>query len=140
LEVLARERNRAVPYLSVHDAGRAIDFYVKAFGAREVSPRIPWEGKIGHAELEIEGALVMLADEFPAYNRSPKTLGGTSVSIHVDVKDVDSFFARAVAGGAKVVQPIKDEPYGRVCKLEDPFGHSWFFSTPPVKADPEDYE
>ena len=131
-ELLAAEyRNRAVPYLSVHDAERALEFYAKAFGAREVSERIPWEGRIGHAEFEIEGALVMLADEFPAYHKSPKTLGGTPVSIHVDVNDVDAFFTRAVKAGAKVLQPIKDEAYGRICKLEDPFGHAWFFNTPP---------
>lgn len=131
-ELLTAEyRNRAVPYLSVHDAEHALEFYAKAFGAREISERIPWEGRIGHAEFEIEGALVMLADEFPAYHKSPKTLGGTPVSIHVDVRDVDAFFARAVKAGAKVLQPIKDEPYGRICKLEDPFGHAWFFSTPP---------
>jgi len=122
--------NRAIPYLAVHNAEEALEFYAKAFGAKEISERIPWEGKIGHAEVEIEGARLMLADEFPAYNRSPKTLGGTSVAIHVDVKDVDRFFARAVEAGAKVLQPIKDEPYGRICKLEDPFGHAWFFSTP----------
>ena len=124
--------NRAVPYLSVHDAEHALEFYAKAFGAKEVAERIPWEGKIGHAELEIEGARLMLADEFPAYNKSPKTLGGTSVSIHVDVKDVDVFLARAVEAGAKVLSPVTDETYGRICKLEDPFGHTWFFSTPPA--------
>jgi PhnB protein len=127
-----KTRNRAVPALAVHDAERALDFYAKAFGAKEVSERISWEGKIGHAEFEIEGARVMLADEFPAYNKSPKTLGGTPVIIHVDVEDVDSFFARAVEAGAKVLQPIKNEPYGRICKLEDPFGHAWFFNTPPA--------
>jgi PhnB protein len=111
---------------------RALEFYAKAFGAKEVSGRIPWEGKIGHAEFEIEGARVVLADEFPAYNKSPKTLAGTSVQIHIDVKDVDAFFAREVEGGAKIVQGIKDEPYGRICKLEDPFGHKWFFNSPPT--------
>ena len=124
-------KNRAVPALAVHDAERALAFYAKAFGAKEVSERIPWEGKIGHAEIEIEGAHVMLADEFPIYNKSPRTLGGTPVIIHVDVKDVDSFFERALAAGATVLQPIKDEPYGRICKLEDPFGHQWFFNTAP---------
>ena len=132
-----RIRNRAVPALAVHDAHRALDFYAKAFGAKEVSERIPWEGKIGHAEVEIEGARVMVADEFPAYNRSPKTLGGTPVSIHIDVRDVDEFFARAVGAGAKVLQAIKDEPYGRICKLEDPFGHTWFFSTSPASRGSE---
>jgi PhnB protein len=127
--VINQMRNRAIPYLSVNDAERALEFYAKAFGAKEIAERIPWEGKIGHAELEIEGARIMLADEFPAYNKSPKTLGGTSVSIHVDVKDVDAFLARAVEAGAKVLSPATDETYGRVCKLEDPFGHAWFFST-----------
>ena len=79
----------------------------------------------------------MVADEFPAYNRSPKTLGGTPVSIHIDVRDVDEFFARAVGAGAKVLQAIKDEPYGRICKLEDPFGHTWFFSTSPASRGSE---
>jgi PhnB protein len=126
--------NTAVPYLSVHDAESALAFYAKAFGAKEIASRIPWEGKIGHAEVEIEGARIMLADEFPAYNKSPRTLGGTSVSIHVDVKDVDAFFARAVKAGAKVLQQVKDQPDGRRCKLEDPFGHTWFFSTPLPKS------
>ncbi len=102
-------RNSAVPALAVHDAERALAFYAKAFDAKEVSERIPWEGEIGHAEIEIEGAHVMLADEFPIYNKSPRTLGGTPVIIHVDVKDVDSFFERALATGATVLQPIKDE-------------------------------
>ena len=115
--------------MAVHDAERALDFYSKAFGAKEVSERIPWEGKVGHAEIEIEGARVMLADEFPTYNKSPRTLGGTPVIIHIDVKNVDSFFERALAAGATVLQPIKNEPYGRICKLQDPFGHQWFFNT-----------
>ena len=66
-------KNRAMPALAVHNGEHALDFYAKAFGAKEVSERIPWEGKIGHAEIEIEGAYVMFADEFPAYNKSPKT-------------------------------------------------------------------
>ena len=117
------------PCSAVHDAVQALEFYSKAFGAKEVSERIPWEGRVGHAEFEIEGALIMLADEFPLYNKSPKTLGGTPVTIHVEVKDVDAFVARAVKAGAKVLQPIKDESYGRICKQEDPFGHVWFFNT-----------
>jgi PhnB protein len=121
--------NRAIPYLSVHDAKSALEFYAKAFGAQEVSERIPWEGRVGHAEFEIEGARIMLADEFPEYNKSPKTLGGTSVSIHVNVKDVDATFEKAIKAGAKVLQPLKNESYGRICKLEDPFGHTWFFNT-----------
>jgi len=125
-----KKRNTATPMLAVHDGAGALEFYAKAFGAKEVSQRIPWEGKIGHVEFEIDGARLMLADEFPEYNRSPKTLGGTPVSIHIDVRDVDALFVQAVEAGAKVLQQIKVEPYGRVCKLEDPFGHTWFFNTP----------
>lgn len=77
----------------------------------------------------------MLADEFPEYNRSPRTLGGTAVGVHVEVEDVDALFNRAVSAGAEVLQSLKDEPYGRICKLRDPFGHEWFFSSP-VKSDP----
>ena len=132
------QRNLAIPYLSVHDAERALEFYTKGFGAKEVSQRILWEGKIGHSEFEIEGALIMLADEFPAYNKSPKTLGGTSVSIHVNVKDVDAFCARAVNAGAKMLQSVKDQPDGKRCKLEDPFGHTWFFSSSLKSGSPTD--
>ena len=128
-----RTTNHTVPYLSVHDAENALAFYAEAFGARETVARTSWEGKIGHAQIEIEGATIMLADEFPAYNKSPRTLGGTTVSIHVDVKDVDAFYARAIKAGAKVLQPVKDQPDGRRCKLQDPYGHEWFFSTRPAK-------
>jgi PhnB protein len=124
-----KKERGATPMLAVHDGAGALKFYAKAFGAKEVSQRIPWEGKIGHVEFEIEGSRLMLADEFPEFNRSPKTLGGSPVSIHVEVDNVDALFDKAVEAGAKVLQQIKDEPYGRICKLEDPFGHTWFFST-----------
>jgi PhnB protein len=127
--IIDQTTNPAVPYLSVHDAEHALEFYAKAFGANEVAERIPWQGRIGYAEFEIEGARIMLADESPGYNKSPKTLGGTSVGIHVNVKDVDSFYERAVNAGAKVLSPLKNESYGRICKLEDPYGHQWFFMT-----------
>src|SRR3989475_6567673 len=90
-------KNRAVPALAVHDAERALAFSAKAFGAKEVSQRTPWEGKIRHAEIESEGAQVMLAAEFPAFNKSPRTLGGRPVIIHVNVEYVDSFFHHAVS-------------------------------------------
>src|SRR5438094_104688 len=121
--VAGKIKNRAVPALAVHDAEHALAFYAKAFGAKEVSERIPWEGKIGHAEIEIEGARVMLADEFPTHNRSPRTLGGTPVIIHVDVKDVDWFCERALPSGATALQPVKNEPDGRLGKVQDRFGH-----------------
>jgi PhnB protein len=121
----------ARPYLIVRDGAAAMAFYARAFGAEE-SMRIPMaDGKLGHAEFAIAGAKLMLADEFPSMDIvGPATLGGTSVSIHVYVQDVDAFAARAIEAGAKLLRPIIDEFFGeRVARLEDPFGHRWTFAT-----------
>ena len=121
----------ATPYLIVKGAANALDFYKKAFGATEIM-RIPAPGgKVGHAEIKIGNAIIMLADEFPEMNhRSPQSLGGTPVSILVYVQDVDAFVKRAVAAGAKVVMPVETKFYGdRSGSLEDPFGHQWHFAT-----------
>jgi len=129
------ERQSATPMLAVDDAERALQFYKAAFGAIEVGDRIPFQGKIGHAEFRVAGALVMIADEFPEFNRSPKTLGGTAVMIHVYVDDVDTLVERAVASGGKLTRPITDQPYGRIARIQDPFGHMWVFNGP-VKGSP----
>ena len=121
----------ATPYLIIKDAARALEFYQKAFGATEVM-RIPApEGKVGHAEIKIGTAIIMLADEFPDMNcKSPQSFGGTPVSIMVYVKDVDRFVNRAVAAGATVLTPVENKFYGdRAGSLEDPFGHQWHFAT-----------
>jgi PhnB protein len=115
------------PYLMVHDGQGALDFYKRAFAA-VVRETYPHEGKLGHATLTINGADVMLSDEFPAALTgvsSPKTLGGTTTTLSLAVDDADLWFDRAVAAGAKVVRPLSNEFYGRMGKLEDPFGHSW---------------
>jgi PhnB protein len=119
------------PYLIVAGAAGAIDFYKKAFGAKEVM-RMPGPGgRIGHAEIEIGGSRIMLADEFPDMNcKGPKAFGGSPVSIHLYVDDVDAVAERAVAAGAKPTQPVQDKFYGdRMGTLEDPFGHTWHVST-----------
>ena len=121
----------ATPYLIVKGAANALDFYNKAFGATEIM-RIPAHGgKVGHAEIKIGNAIIMLADEFPEMNhRSPQSLGGTPVSILVYVQDVDAFVTRAAAAGAKVVMQVETKFYGdRSGSLEDPFGHQWHFAT-----------
>ena len=121
----------ATPYLIVKGAANALDFYKKAFGATEIM-RIPAPGgKVGHAEIKIGNAIIMLADEFPEMNhRSPQSLGGTPVSILVYVQDVDAFVKRAAAAGAKVVMQVETKFYGdRSGSLEDPFGHQWHFAT-----------
>jgi PhnB protein len=119
------------PHLYVKGGAEALDFYKKAFGAKELS-RFPMpDGRLGHAEIQIGDSRIMLADEFPEMNaRGPKSLGGTSVSIALYVEDVDSFVQRAVAAGAKVTQPVKNQFYGdRTGGLEDPFGHAWHVAT-----------
>ncbi|MGA2748596.1 MAG: VOC family protein [Verrucomicrobiota bacterium] len=123
---------RAVtPYLFVQDAARAIEFYMQAFGAREVM-RMPMpNGKIGHAEIQIGDSRIMLADEAPQINaRSPVSVGGTPVLICLYVEDCDAVIARAVALGAKVSRPAQDHFYGdRSGTLTDPFGHLWTVAT-----------
>jgi PhnB protein len=116
--------------LAVNDCEGAIEFYKKAFNAAEVGERYPYEGKIGHAELNIAGALVMLADEFPEYNTTPTTLGGTPVILNLTVDDTDAWVERSLSYGAELRQKAKDEPYGRVATLKDPFGHVWMLNGP----------
>lgn len=119
------------PYLIVDDATRALEFYKKAFGAKELMRHAGPDGRIGHAEVKIADSIIMLADEHPEINaRSPKTIGGTPVSLHVYVKDVDAVARQATNAGARVVRPVQNQFYGdRSGTLEDPFGHQWHLST-----------
>ena len=121
----------ATPYLCIKDAARAIDFYRKAFGATETMRMMQRDGRVGHAEIRIGRAPVMLADEFPEMEfRSPLALGGTPVNILVYVEDVDTLAVQAQAAGATIKRPVADQFYGdRVVVLVDPFGHSWSFAS-----------
>jgi PhnB protein len=128
------------PYLTVHDAGAAIDFYVKAFGAKEIL-RMPMpDGRIGHGEVRIGDSMVMLGQEAPEMGaRGPKLLGGTPVGICVYIPDVDVAFARAVKAGASVVRPLQDQFYGdRSGTVVDPFGHQWTLATHIEDPSPEE--
>jgi PhnB protein len=120
-----------IPYLHVKDGARAIDFYRQAFGAEETLRLEEPGGRIGHAEIQIGGARIMLADEYPEHGiLGPQSLGGTSVGLHLTVPDVDAVAEQAVAAGAKLTRPLQDQFYGeRTCKLEDPFGHVWHVVT-----------
>ncbi len=120
-----------VPYLSVRGAASAIEFYKKAFGATETLRLMDPSGRIGHAEIRIGESRLMLADEFPEYgNLGPQSRGGATASLSLEVDDVDASAAQAVAAGAKLLSPVKDEFYGERCgKVEDPFGHIWQIST-----------
>ncbi|MGH7006374.1 MAG: VOC family protein, partial [Alphaproteobacteria bacterium] len=103
----------ATPYLILKDAAQAIDFYKRAFGAAELMRFPAPGGKIGHAEIKIGDSQIMLADEFPDMgHKSPKTLGGTPVSIMLYVNDVDATAAKAVSAGAKLTKEVQDQFYG----------------------------
>jgi PhnB protein len=119
------------PYLCCRNAGAAIDFYKKAFGATELMRMGAPGEKIGHADIQIGDSHLMLADEFPEMGfLSPQTVGGSPVMIHLYVEDADATTARAVAAGARVVKPVEDQFYGdRGGQLDDPFGHKWYIST-----------
>ena len=132
----------ATPYLSIQGAAAAIEFYKKAFGATETTRMTSPDGRIGHAEIKIGKAHIMLADEHPEIGfLSPKTLGGSPVGIHVYVEDVDALAAKAEAAGAKVRRPVADQFYGdRTAQFEDPFGHTWHFATHKEDVSPEEMQ
>jgi len=132
-----------VPYLILSNAAEAIEFYKKAFDAVDQG-RMAGPGGQGiiHAEIRIGDSLLYLADEFPGMgNPSPQTLGGSPVSIHLNVEDIDSVFARAIESGARPLMPPADMFWGdRFGKLTDPFGHSWSLSTHIEDLTPEQME
>ena len=122
---------RVTPYLSVDGAGAAIDFYTTVLGATERVRMPAPDGKVGHAELMIGDSVIMLADEFPDMGApSPRSLGGTPVTMNIYVEDVDAVYERAMQAGAKALGPVQDQFYGdRSGQFEDPFGHRWNVAT-----------
>ena len=121
------------PYLIFDgSAAAAIDFYVKAFGAIELPGRLTDPAHaVLNAEIRIGDSILRLGDEAPwRIAKSPRSLGGTSAFVHLYVQDVDAVVARALALGARVLLPIKDQWYGdRSASIADPFGHSWTIAT-----------
>lgn len=119
------------PYLIVKNAAEALKFYKKAFGASEIMRFAGPTGKVMHAEIKIGDSILMICDEFPEMKaNSPQTLGGTPVGIHLYVENVDAIAKKAVAAGAKVERPVKDQFYGdRSGCFVDPYGHVWNIST-----------
>ena len=120
-------------YLAVKEAGKAIDFYKKAFGATETGRVTMPDGSIGHAELEIGDSKIMLAEENEQWgNLSPQSLGGSPVTLCLYVRDVDTVFDRALKEGAKVIgdMTVKDQYHGdRTGSITDPFGFKWVIMT-----------
>jgi PhnB protein len=130
------------PYLIMKEAAKAIDYYRRAFGAMELMRFPAPGGKIMHAEIKIGDSTVMLADEFPEMGYlGPESRGGSTVSILLYVENVDEVFNRAVAAGAKVLRPVKNEFYGdRTGTLADPFGHVWSVATHVEDVTPEEMQ
>jgi PhnB protein len=131
--------NTLSTYLAVDDAAHAMEYYRKAFGAKERMRMDAPDGKIAHAELEIGDSLVMLSDPFPqATTRPPKELGGTSASVFMYVEDVDATVKQAVDAGATITMEVADQFWGdRFGSITDPFGHSWSIATHVEDVPPE---
>ncbi|MBL8266178.1 VOC family protein [Steroidobacter sp.] len=129
-------------YLRLHDTAAAIDFYQRAFGAKELFRLVEPSGRVGHAEVKIGPATIMLSDEYPELGiRGPRSLGSTTVSIHIHVSDVDRLFEQAVAAGATVVRPLQDQFYGeRSATVRDPFGHEWLLGGHIEDVTPEEMQ
>lgn len=127
----ARGVSNLSPHLVVAGAADAITFYQKAFGAKELMKLAGPDGKIMHACVSINDSSVMLVDENPQWKAlGPKALGGTPVTLHLVVPDVDASFAQAVSAGATVVMPVEDMFWGdRYGIVQDPFGHMWSLAT-----------
>ena len=135
------EGNHTVsPYLIIKNAAAAIEFYKKAFGARETMRMPGPDGRVMHAEIQIGDSMIMICDEMPEYGtRSPQSLGGTPVSLFLYVPDVDALFQQAVTAGAKVDMPVADQFWGdRYGKLTDPYGHQWSIATHTEDLTPEE--
>ena len=128
------------PHLIVNGASDAIEFYKKAFDAEEISRMGGPNRKLMHAVIRVGGSLLMLADEFREWDtRSPKSIGGSAVTVHMYVEDADAVFNKAVEAGAKVLTPLDDQFWGdRYGKLEDPFGHIWAIATHKEDLSPAD--
>ena len=130
------------PYLILHDATAALEFYKKAFGAVELLRMPAPGGRIGHAEIKIGDSPVMLADENLDINaRSARTIGGSPISLMVYVPNVDAVVAQAVAAGGKLVRPVADQFYGdRTGGVDDPFGFHWYIATHVEDVPPDELE
>ncbi len=131
------------PHLFVSNAAAAIAFYKKAFNAEECTRHITPDGKrIMHAALSINGAPLMLCDDFPEYRggkqSTPESLGGSPVILHLQVSEADPVFNQAVAAGATVAMPVADQFWGdRYGQVTDPFGHTWSIGAPIRKVTEE---
>ena len=126
-----QQTTQIIPHLTCRNAEEAYAFYQKAFGAEPVGLMKTPDGKVMHGSLKIDGCPVYLVEEFPEYGgKSPAMLGGSPVSIHMQVADCDAVFTKAVEAGCTVGMPLEDQFWGdRFGMLVDPFGHHWSVAT-----------
>lgn len=135
--------NAVTPSLVVTPCAEAIDFYVKAFGATEIEPRMTGpDGLVGHAEIEIEGCVIMLGDEWPdGPTKSPTTLGDSTSALFIYTADVDALWKQAIDAGCTEVFPLELQFYGdKSGRLQDPFGHTWGLGQHVEDVSPEEME
>ncbi|MEM7122477.1 MAG: VOC family protein [Pseudomonadota bacterium] len=130
------------PYLAVKDAAAAMDFYQRALGATERFRLTGASGAVSHAEMAVNGAVFMLADEHPDFGAlSPHTIGGSPIKLHLTVDDVDAAATRAEEAGATVLRAPKDEFYGeRVAQIADPYGYTWFLARQIEDVSPDEMQ
>jgi PhnB protein len=127
---IAEGYNAVIPALAIHGAAEAIQWYQDVFGAKEKMKFTDNEGKVVHGEIQIHDCVIMVSEENPDYNKSPKTLGGNSVNLCVYLPDVDAVLNKAVDKGAKLIMPAEDQFYGdRSGRIQDPYGYIWIIST-----------
>ncbi|MDC8756849.1 VOC family protein [Janthinobacterium fluminis] len=139
---LAVPANCLTPYLIIADAAKAMAFYQRVFGATELFRLADAAGKIGHAEMRIGEATLMLADEYPDFGAlGPARVGGTPVTLHLYVADVDATVGLALDAQATLLRPVKDEFFGdRTATIVDPFGHRWHLATRVETVSPEEMQ
>jgi PhnB protein len=129
------------PMLAIRNAAKAIAWYVNVLKASEIYRLTDADGNIAHAELKIDNCILMIAEEHPDYNKSPETLGGTSVIMNLYVSDVDKTIDMALKEGARLIFPANDQFYGdRAGRIQDPFGHMWIISKHLKDVSPEELQ
>jgi PhnB protein len=127
------------PHLICRDAAKAMEFYIAAFGAEPMFSLPDKQGRLMHGSMTVNGAMVMLMDEYPEHGaKSPLTIGGSAVVLHMQVPDVDASYKRAIDAGAKPLMEPADQFWGdRYGSVVDPFGHSWSLATTKQQLTPE---
>lgn len=130
-QTMSDKTTTAIPHMHCNNAAEAVEFYRKALGAEVVHVYKLDDGRVMHACIQVDGATIFVCDEFPEHGgKAPLTLGGSPITVHLQVADSDAYYNRAVEAGCKVTMPISDMFWGdRYGCVTDPYGHHWSFGT-----------